>query len=119
MINLQEIANKAKVSLRTVSRVLNQPDIVKPETRKIVYSAIEELGYYDSQKKTVRKNKIIGLAVTDIKLDFIGELVRSLENELTNTSYNLLLYNMEGEKNVSEFLKNNTISRKKIEGLII
>lgn len=40
-----DVARAAGVSHQTVSRVLNAPDSVRPETRERVRSAIEELGY--------------------------------------------------------------------------
>lgn len=52
-----DVARAAGVSHQTVSRVLNTPDSVRPETRTRVLAAIEELGY--------RRNMAARALVTD------------------------------------------------------
>src|SRR5659263_366134 len=42
---MNDVAQRAGVSHQTVSRVLNAPDKVHPETRERVREAMEELGY--------------------------------------------------------------------------
>ena len=44
-IKLSDIAEKAGVSVSTVSRALNNPDKVKASTLNKVFSAINEMGY--------------------------------------------------------------------------
>ena len=42
---IRDVANKAKVSLGTVSNVLNDPERVAPATRSRVLKAIEATGF--------------------------------------------------------------------------
>ena len=49
MASLQEVAQRAKVSIATVSRVLNKSDKVVPETRAVVEQALIDLGYRPSR----------------------------------------------------------------------
>ena len=42
---IYDVAGAAKVSLATVSRVMNNPEKVNPETRDKVLRVIKELGY--------------------------------------------------------------------------
>lgn len=44
-VTIQEVADAAKVSTATVSRVLNTPDAVRPELLQRVQEAMRELGY--------------------------------------------------------------------------
>ena len=44
-VTIYDVARVADVSLATVSRVLNNPEKVKPKTRERVLTAIKELGY--------------------------------------------------------------------------
>ena len=44
-IRLSDIAEKAGVSVSTVSRALNHPEMVKESTRKEVLKVINEMGY--------------------------------------------------------------------------
>ena len=48
MVTVQDVALKAKVSIATVSRVINQTANVKDETRQRVLQAIESLGFVPS-----------------------------------------------------------------------
>ena len=46
MTTLSDVAKKASVSKMTVSRVINHPQQVTPELRKIVEKAIDQLNYH-------------------------------------------------------------------------
>ena len=46
MTTLSDVAKKANVSKMTVSRVINHPQQVTPELRKIVEKAMEQLNYH-------------------------------------------------------------------------
>ncbi|ENH95515.1 LacI family transcriptional regulator, partial [Gracilibacillus halophilus YIM-C55.5] len=45
-VTIKDVANKANVSIATVSRILNHKPGYSPETERKVLSIIEELGYY-------------------------------------------------------------------------
>lgn len=45
MATIREVAERSGVSISTVSRVMNAPETVSPEKRKVVEQAIKELGY--------------------------------------------------------------------------
>lgn len=45
MASLKDVARLASVSLMTVSRAINNPELLKPDTLKQVQRAIEELNY--------------------------------------------------------------------------
>ena len=64
MATIYDVAAQAKVSPKTVSRVLNQDDKVHPKTRLKVETAIQALGYIPSSAaRIMRSNRsgIIGL----------------------------------------------------------
>jgi len=44
-VTIYEVAERAKVSISTVSNVLNKPDRVKAETRERVLAVVDELGF--------------------------------------------------------------------------
>ena len=120
-VTIQEIAEMTGVSPSTVSRVLNQPDLVKPNTRETVYSAIKELNYLPPARKQDNQEKkyTLGLAVPNIRLTQVGELIREIEIALENTEYDLLVINMKNERNVYEFFRKNPDHQKKIDALMI
>ena len=45
-MNLREIANRAKVSIATVSRTINRVPTVRPAYARRVQKVIDEVGYY-------------------------------------------------------------------------
>ncbi|MCH1625376.1 LacI family DNA-binding transcriptional regulator [Fredinandcohnia quinoae] len=78
MATIKDIADLAKVSITTVSRVLNYDESlnVSPETRKRVFEAAEELAYVVTPKKKAKSKWKIGLYYS-----------YSLEEELVDTYY--------------------------------
>ena len=44
-VSMNDVAIAAGVSLKTVSRVINEPDSVRESTRDKVHSAMEALGF--------------------------------------------------------------------------
>ena len=56
---VREIAKLAKVSIGTVSNVLNRPEVVSPETVERVNAAIKELGYQAGARKQGRRRLVL------------------------------------------------------------
>lgn len=57
MANIHGVAKRAGVSKSTVSLVLNNSPLVKPDTRELVEAAIEELGYVPSSNARGLRNQ--------------------------------------------------------------
>ena len=57
MATLKDVAERAGVSVITVSRVINSPEKVKPETRERIRHIMDELGYSPNSHKVVRKRQ--------------------------------------------------------------
>ncbi len=82
MPNIIEIAKKAKVSIATVSRALNNDPKVKEETKNLVVKIATELNYKPNlvarnfAKKT---SNIIGLILPDIADEFFSELIKGVD----------------------------------------
>ena len=55
-----EVAERAGVSIATVSRVLNNPEKVNPVTLERVLSAIDELGFVPKAEAAARARKVSG-----------------------------------------------------------
>jgi LacI family repressor for deo operon, udp, cdd, tsx, nupC, and nupG len=70
-----DVAKRAGVSIATVSRVLTQPDVVAPTTRRKVIAAVERLGYApNASAKNLRARNTRRLIVT---VPYITRLVWS------------------------------------------
>lgn len=98
MASLQEVAKRAKVSIATVSRVLNKSDKVVPETRATVEQALRDLGYRPSRvARRLRMNSghahLVGLIIPDIQNPFYAEIARGVEDAAYANEYALILCN--------------------------
>ncbi len=68
--SMVDVAREAGVSLKTVSRVMNEPDAVRPATRDAVQTAMERLGFrtnYAARSLKLGKYKSIGLVIFELK----------------------------------------------------
>ncbi|MCI9886989.1 LacI family DNA-binding transcriptional regulator [Micrococcales bacterium 31B] len=65
--SMHDVAREAGVSYQTVSRVLNEPDLVRATTRERVQAAIDELGFHrnlNARALKTAKSSLIGLIHT-------------------------------------------------------
>ncbi|HKK48602.1 MAG TPA: LacI family DNA-binding transcriptional regulator [Alkalispirochaeta sp.] len=120
-VRISDIAEQAGVSIATVSRVLNEPERVRAATRDDVYSAMRALRYVPP---TVHRDPdtlshIIGVFAPNLFLDSLTELVRAVEAELTETSFDILLVNMRGNRDFAQFIQTNPHLLKKIDAAIV
>lgn len=82
-LTIKEIAQEAGVSVSTVSRVLNHPEIVSPELCNKIRKIIEDLGYTPNTFARSLKNKrsnIVGVIVTSLEVQFFADIVDVLGN---------------------------------------
>lgn len=110
MASLKDVAKLANVSLMTVSRVLNNPERVKPETLSRVQAAILHLNYVpDLSAKRIRsigtKNKTIGvLALDTVTTPFSVEITLSIEETARAHGWNSFVVNMFSDDNPDDIV---------------
>ncbi|QPL04446.1 MULTISPECIES: LacI family DNA-binding transcriptional regulator [Actinomyces] len=93
---LADVAERAGVSLTTVSRVLNNRGYLSQATRSCVAEAIKELGYRPNQVARALHGKSthsIGIIVPTVALPFFGELSSEIEDALAEHGYRTLICN--------------------------
>ena len=120
-IQIKDVAQHARVSSATVSRVLANKPHVSEETRKRVLAAVEELGYQPSQvarSLRVQRSKIIGLIISDIQNPFFTSLVRAVEDIAHERQYAVLLCNSD-EDIEKETLYVNLMYAERVAGVVI
>lgn len=97
--DIRQVAERAGVSVGTVSNVLNRPDTVAEATLQAVQHAIDELGYVRngsaSRLRSARSN-IVGLVVLDAANPFFTEVARGAEEELARQGYAVVICNSDG-----------------------
>lgn len=120
-ITIQDVAEKANVSVATVSRVMNGNYPVKAETRETVLKVIKELNYIpnmQARELTKQKSTTIGVVVPSINNMFFTELVYGIENELKTNSLSIILACTNGDSDEEQKCVNNLISRN-VSGIIV
>jgi DNA-binding LacI/PurR family transcriptional regulator len=93
---LEDVAQRAQVSISTASRALSRPELVAAETVGRVLKAARELGYQPNQvarSLRTRVNQTIGLLVSDILNPFHATLAKGLQDAAFDHGYHLLLCN--------------------------
>lgn len=120
-VTLKDIAKRASVSIKTVSRVINEEPMVSVNTRQKVKEIIEELGYHPnliarSLKK--RKTNTIGFIIPDIGNPAFTEMVKGCMDYLSKKGYYVFLgsYEDDTSKEIG-FIRD--LSSMLIDGIII
>jgi LacI family gluconate utilization system Gnt-I transcriptional repressor len=91
---LIDVAKIAGVSPITVSRALNQPQLVRPETVAKVQAAVAATGYVKNMMAGAlasNKSKLIAFLLPTIATPIFSETVQAASDELTQGGYQLLL----------------------------
>ena len=93
-ITIGEIAKLAKVSVATVSRVINNSGTVAPKTKETIEKIIEEYGYEPNLLgKHLRKKetRLILVVITTIVNSFYAKVVDSIDKKARENGYNVIL----------------------------
>jgi LacI family gluconate utilization system Gnt-I transcriptional repressor len=91
---MEDVAREAKVGRMTVSRALNQPELVSPESLVAVRAAIERLGYVQNLNAgslASNRSRIVGAVIPTIQHPFFSDTVSGLSQTLALKGYQLLL----------------------------
>lgn len=94
---IYDVAGAAKVSLATVSRVLNNPEKVKTETREKVLKVIEELGYRPNaiaRGLASRKTTTVGVVVSDMTRASIAQMISGILDIAAQYKYSVKLFSI-------------------------
>jgi DNA-binding LacI/PurR family transcriptional regulator len=88
------VAQRAGVSIATVSRAVNYIPTVNAELAKRVWKAIEEVGYLPNTQARALvsgRSRMLGLIVSEITNPFFPELVQEFENLAVAQGYEVLI----------------------------
>jgi LacI family transcriptional regulator len=100
-VTIRDVARKARVSVATVSRVLNGKGPVLAETRSRIQSTIEALGYVPhsgARSLITRRTNTIGVLLPDIHGEFFSELIRGLDAAVRRAGFHLLVSSSHGDR---------------------
>jgi len=120
-MSIREVAKRAKVSIATVSRTINNHCAVDPKTADRVRKAIEELGYCpDMQARSLvsGRSRILGMIVSDITNPFFPELVKGFEDVAVHQGYEILVSSTDYDSGRMALCVRRMLERK-VEGVAI
>ena len=131
LCTLYDVARVAGVSTATVSRVVHGQDRVRASTRQRVLEVIEALGYVPdaaAQSMARQRKEVIGLVAlenrspdTEVEYEallFTEEVLRGIENALSQIEWSLLISVLRDIDPASAFQRMLKISAK-VDGLLI
>ena len=91
---VKSVAERAGVSVGTVSNVLNRPESVAPETRERVEQAMAELNFVrnaSARQLRAGESTVVGAIVLDLRNPFYTALARGIEDRLLTDGLMLMV----------------------------
>jgi len=111
---MKDVAQRAKVSPATVSRVLNKASYISEETRKRVLDIVDEVGYYKNvhaRRLATGKSDLFGLVISEIANPFFPEVIRGFQSVAWDHGFDVLLLNTEFDKARTETVIHKLVER--------
>lgn len=119
---IYDIANKAGVSIATVSRVMNKSEGIADKTREKVLKVADELGYHPqayAQGLARKKKNIIMVVVPVLSNYFFMEVLAGIQDEMSNYHYDLNIFNIQSDGDASMFTQvENILKRQWADGYL-
>ncbi len=121
MTTMRDVAARAGVSTKTVSRVFNDDPHVLPETRALVEQAMRELNYVPNVLATTfraGRTSVIGVAVPDIVDPFFASIARAIEDTARERGLSTLVTSL-GENPDDERPAIESMLGRQLSGLVV
>lgn len=91
-VKISDVAELAGVSISTVSRILNHPELVKAETVEIVQNAMQQLSFVAPQTAMpIKSGRVIVLNVPNLGNPFYSEIIRGAYSSALSREYSLII----------------------------
>ena len=104
-MTIKDIAQKAGVSVATVSRVINNYEWVSPELRSRVLAIVEQENYHPSYNASVMargKSNVIIIIVPEIASPFFAQFTSTATKLLKNAGYATVLIQTDNDASEEE-----------------
>jgi LacI family transcriptional regulator len=119
--SIYDVAHEARVSVFTVSAVMNKKGRVSPALSRRVEAAIRKLNYRPNllaRSLANQRTHTIGIVVTDIANPFFPAIVRAAEDAAQGAGYSILLCNSD-DKEAKEAQYLELLLSKRVDGIIL
>ena len=117
-VTMQDIAQVTGYSITTICHVINRTRHVDAEVRKLIIQAAESLGYNTNRAGGGTKNKVIGMLIADIRLDYFSDVTKTVEAIARTAGYNIIFCDSE-ERDDSESLCIDMLLAHEVSGIIL
>ncbi len=94
LMDIRTVAQRAGVSIATVSRTINHVPTVNAKMAKRVWEAIRELNYFPNTQARALvsgRTRLLGLIVSEITNPFFPELIQGFEDIAVESGYEILV----------------------------
>ena len=119
-VTIYDVAREAKVSMATVSRVVNGNDNVRKETRDRVMEVIKRLHYQPNavaQGLASKRTTTVGLVVPDLTNLYFAELSKGIDAIALLYKYNIIITSIENRL-MKEDQAIQSLLNKQVDGVI-
>jgi LacI family transcriptional regulator, galactose operon repressor len=118
---MHDVAALARVSIATVSAVVNQKTNVSDKLKQRVQEAIEALNYHPNQvarSLKVKRTSTIGMIVPDIANLFFAEILHGVDDQARRNDFSVILCNS-GEDPVQEGRSLSALLSRRVDGILL
>ncbi len=120
MATIKDVAERAGVSVTTVSHVLNETRYVSPELAARVWEAVEALDYQpNAVARSLRRKRThtLGMIIPDNSNPFFAEVARGIEDVCFDLGYNVILCNSD-QTSHKERRYIDLLTEKRVDGIV-
>ncbi|HMP90570.1 MAG TPA: LacI family DNA-binding transcriptional regulator [Kiritimatiellia bacterium] len=120
-VTLYDVSRLCKVSIATVSRVINNSDKVKPDTRDRVREAMKQLGFRPNSAARAlagQQTRTMGVILPDISSGFYAHVLKGIDRALAEKGFHALTmfsHDLEDEK----ALTHRILDERRVDALIL
>jgi LacI family transcriptional regulator len=121
MATIKEVAQKARVSVGTVSNVISGTVPVSNKLKNRVLAVIKQLDYYPdhvARSLKVRHTRTIGLVISDITDPFYPQIMRGAEDAAWSANYILITFNSDDQPQREQHALDALRSRR-VDGILL
>jgi LacI family transcriptional regulator len=120
-VTMADVAQRAEVSMMTVSRVINNKPDISEKTRQHVLQIMREIGYRPNRiarSLATDKSFKVGVVMPSLATAFYAEILEGVEQVLWEHNYNLLLCNSgRSQKREQDLL--HMLEEDRVDGVIV
>jgi LacI family transcriptional regulator len=102
MVTIKDVAREARMSVATVSRVLNGSGPVSEDTRRLIHEVAGRMRYVPhsgARSLITSKTETLGVLLPDLYGEFFSEMIRGMDSTAQRNGFHLLISRSYADKN--------------------